>query len=98
MRDVRKRQEKTDAMFEPLVATVALLKTYGISVQDSVLKHLEARARAALRGVMSLLSLKLPHRLSPRLSQTLTDSLPDFFQTLPQTLSSALVELSSGRL
>eukprot|EP00227_Mantoniella_beaufortii_P011774 CAMPEP_0197579874 /NCGR_PEP_ID=MMETSP1326-20131121/3768_1 /TAXON_ID=1155430 /ORGANISM="Genus nov. species nov., Strain RCC2288" /LENGTH=4505 /DNA_ID=CAMNT_0043143449 /DNA_START=243 /DNA_END=13760 /DNA_ORIENTATION=+ len=41
MRDVRKRQEKTDAMFEPLVATVALLKTYGISVQDSVLKRLE---------------------------------------------------------
>ena len=26
MRDVRKRQEKTDAMFEPLTATVALLK------------------------------------------------------------------------
>ena len=41
MRDVRKRQEKTDAMFDPLIATVALLKTYGISMQDSTLKKLE---------------------------------------------------------
>ena len=41
MRDVRKRQEKTDAMFEPLTATVALLKTYGISVSEEVLRQLE---------------------------------------------------------
>jgi hypothetical protein len=38
------RQDKTDAMFEPLTATVALLKTYGIGMQDSVLKQLEAGA------------------------------------------------------
>ena len=41
MRDVRKRQEKTDAMFEPLTATVALLKTYGISVSEEILRQLE---------------------------------------------------------
>ena len=41
MRDVRKRQDKTDAMFDPLVQTVALLKTYGINLQDVVLKQLE---------------------------------------------------------
>ena len=41
MRDVRKRQDKTDVMFDPLVATVALLKTYGISVSEEVLKQLE---------------------------------------------------------
>ena len=41
MRDLRKRQEKTDVMFEPLVATVALLKTYGISISEDVLKQLE---------------------------------------------------------
>ena len=41
MRDVRKRQDKTDVMFDPLVATVALLKTYDISVSEEVLKQLE---------------------------------------------------------
>ena len=41
MRDVRKREVKTDAMFEPLMETVALLKTYGISVTEDVLRQLE---------------------------------------------------------
>ena len=41
MRDVRKRQDKTDVMFDPLVATVALLKTYDISVSEEVVKQLE---------------------------------------------------------
>jgi dynein heavy chain len=41
MRDVRKRQEKTDVMFEPLARTVELLKSYGISVREETLKQLE---------------------------------------------------------
>ena len=32
MRDVRVRAQRTDAMFEPLVETVAVLQKYGIEV------------------------------------------------------------------
>ncbi len=32
MRDVRVRTQRTDAMFEPLVETVAVLQKYGIQV------------------------------------------------------------------
>jgi HK97 family phage major capsid protein len=41
MRDVRKRQDRTDEMFEPLLATVSLLKTYGVTVTEDVLRQLE---------------------------------------------------------
>ena len=41
MRDIRKRADKTDNMVEPLRATVALLKTYGVSIPDATLKKLE---------------------------------------------------------
>ena len=41
MRDIRKRMDKTDAMFEPLKATVKLLKSYGIGLPDSVLAQLD---------------------------------------------------------
>jgi hypothetical protein len=41
MRDVRKRSERTDAMFEPLKETATLLHTFGIQLNDSVLKQLE---------------------------------------------------------
>jgi dynein heavy chain len=41
MRDVRKRTDRTDSMFEPLKETVALLHTFGIQLNDSVLKQLE---------------------------------------------------------
>eukprot|EP00854_Cymbomonas_tetramitiformis_P010885 gene10885-12880_t len=41
MRDIRKRQEKTDAMFDPLQQCVLLLKKYGISMNDKTLKSLE---------------------------------------------------------
>lgn len=41
MRDVRKRSDKTDNMFEPLRDTVALLTRFGITMTDVVLKQLE---------------------------------------------------------
>ncbi len=41
MRDIRKRSERTEAMFEPLQATVALLSRYNIALPESVLKQLE---------------------------------------------------------
>lgn len=41
MRDVRKRSDKTDNMFEPLKDTVALLTRFGITMTDVVLKQLE---------------------------------------------------------
>eukprot|EP00854_Cymbomonas_tetramitiformis_P002137 gene2137-2836_t len=41
MRDIRKRQEKTDAMFDPLQQCVLLLKKYGITLNDKTLKALE---------------------------------------------------------
>lgn len=41
MRDVRKRSERTDAMFEPLKETATLLHTFGIQLNDAVLKQLE---------------------------------------------------------
>ncbi|DBB00313.1 TPA: Dynein beta chain, flagellar outer arm [Trebouxia sp. C0004] len=41
MRDVRKRSDKTDNMFEPLRDTVSLLTKFSITVTDVVLKQLE---------------------------------------------------------
>ena len=41
MRDVRKRTDRTDSMFEPLKETVTLLHAFGIQLNDSVLKQLE---------------------------------------------------------
>ncbi|KAL6747291.1 flagellar outer dynein arm heavy chain beta [Haematococcus lacustris] len=41
MRDIRKRTERTDVMFEPLKETVALLHSFGIQMNDSVLQQLE---------------------------------------------------------
>lgn len=41
MRDVRKRSDKTDNMFEPLRNTVSLLTRFGITMTDVVLKQLE---------------------------------------------------------
>lgn len=36
MRDIRKRTDRTDAMFEPLKDTVTLLQNYGINLGDQV--------------------------------------------------------------
>jgi hypothetical protein len=41
VRDVRKRSDRTDAMFEPLKETAALLHAFGIQLGDGVLKQLE---------------------------------------------------------
>lgn len=41
MRDIRKRAERTEAAFEPLRATVALLKGYGIVLEEATLSQLE---------------------------------------------------------
>eukprot|EP00879_Flechtneria_rotunda_P005416 GHRR01005708.1.p1 GENE.GHRR01005708.1~~GHRR01005708.1.p1 ORF type:complete len:1495 (+),score=578.36 GHRR01005708.1:300-4784(+) len=41
MRDVRKRSDRTDAMFDPLKETSALLHAFGIQLGDNVLKQLE---------------------------------------------------------
>jgi dynein heavy chain len=41
MRDVRKRMDRTDAMFGPLKQTVTLLKKYGITLEEKTLRHLE---------------------------------------------------------
>eukprot|EP00232_Nephroselmis_pyriformis_P019075 CAMPEP_0182900652 /NCGR_PEP_ID=MMETSP0034_2-20130328/28990_1 /TAXON_ID=156128 /ORGANISM="Nephroselmis pyriformis, Strain CCMP717" /LENGTH=4527 /DNA_ID=CAMNT_0025034901 /DNA_START=131 /DNA_END=13711 /DNA_ORIENTATION=+ len=41
MRDIRKRADRTDNMFDPLRQTVTLLKKYGIALPDQVLKNLE---------------------------------------------------------
>lgn len=41
VRDVRKRSDRTDAMFEPLKDTAALLQAFGINLGDSVLKQLD---------------------------------------------------------
>ncbi|MEW5311809.1 MAG: hypothetical protein WDW38_003494 [Sanguina aurantia] len=41
MRDVRKRTERTDAMFDPLKETVAVLHGFGISMHENVLQQLE---------------------------------------------------------
>jgi hypothetical protein len=41
VRDVRKRSDRTDAMFEPLKETSALLTGFGIHLGDGVLKQLE---------------------------------------------------------
>jgi len=41
MRDVRKRMDRTDAMFDALKQTVTLLKKYGITLEDKVLRQLE---------------------------------------------------------
>eukprot|EP00882_Tetradesmus_deserticola_P009731 GHRQ01010278.1.p1 GENE.GHRQ01010278.1~~GHRQ01010278.1.p1 ORF type:complete len:796 (+),score=404.80 GHRQ01010278.1:482-2869(+) len=41
MRDVRKRGDRTDAMFEPLKDSATLLQTVGIQLGDGVLKQLE---------------------------------------------------------
>ena len=41
MRDIRKRTDRTEAAFEPLRATVALLKGYGIQLEETTLSQLE---------------------------------------------------------
>jgi dynein heavy chain len=41
MRDVRKRSDRTDAMFEPLKDSATLLQAVGIQLGDGVLKQLE---------------------------------------------------------
>ena len=41
MRDIRKRSERTDNMFEPLRSTVATLSTFGIHLGETVLEQLE---------------------------------------------------------
>lgn len=41
VRDVRKRSDRTDAMFDPLKETAALLHAFGIQLGDNVLKQLE---------------------------------------------------------
>jgi dynein heavy chain, axonemal len=41
MRDVRKRADRTDSMFDPLKDTVALLQLFGIQLNEAVLKQLE---------------------------------------------------------
>eukprot|EP00951_Prasinocladus_malaysianus_P003015 scaffold21499_cov40-Prasinocladus_malaysianus.AAC.1 len=41
MRDIRKRTDKTDNMFEPLKQTVQLLLQYQVSLPEEVLKQLE---------------------------------------------------------
>ncbi|KAK9866454.1 hypothetical protein WJX84_011662 [Apatococcus fuscideae] len=41
MRDIRKRSDRTEAMFDPLQSTVALLSRYNIVLPDSVLSKLE---------------------------------------------------------
>lgn len=41
MRDIRKRTDKTDNMFDPLRQTVTLLKNYGVMIGDATLKKLE---------------------------------------------------------
>ena len=39
MRDIRKRSEKSDNMFDPLKDTVSLLSNYGVSFTEKVNKH-----------------------------------------------------------
>ena len=39
MRDIRKRAERTDNMFEPLKDTVSLLHNFGIQLPDTVLQQ-----------------------------------------------------------
>lgn len=41
MRDIRKRADRTDAMFQPLKESVSLLQQFGITLNDSVLQQLE---------------------------------------------------------
>ena len=41
MRDIRKRTDKTDNMFEPLKQTVQMLLQYDVSIPEAVLKQLE---------------------------------------------------------
>lgn len=41
MRDVRKRSERTDAMFDPLKDAATLLTSVGVTLGDGVLKQLE---------------------------------------------------------
>ena len=41
MRDIRVRDERTQAMFTPLKETVALLKQYGVPVRDETLSQLD---------------------------------------------------------
>ena len=70
MRDVRKRSDKTDNMFEPLRDTVALLTRFGITMTDVVLKQLEVRwhgspsRRRCSKGT-ALLSSPIHAEISP---------------------------------
>lgn len=41
MRDIRKRADRTDAMFQPLKESVSLLQQFGITLNDAVLQQLE---------------------------------------------------------
>jgi len=61
MRDVRKRADRTDASFEPLRAAVALLKGYGIAMEEATLAQLDQGPMAwgALRKRMLNLREKL---------------------------------------
>lgn len=42
---VRKRQEATDSMFEPLQDTIMLLEGYGETIPEYVYSHMEVRHR-----------------------------------------------------
>ena len=41
MRDIRVRDDRTQACFAPLKETVQLLKAYGVPVKDETVSHLE---------------------------------------------------------
>lgn len=41
IRDIRKRADRTDNMFDPLKATVALLRSHGIQMSDQIVKRLD---------------------------------------------------------
>lgn len=58
MRDVRVRTQRTDAMFEPLVETVAVLQKYGIQVCDMTITC-EQRV-AAIRRTLPCQTIALP--------------------------------------
>lgn len=50
MRDVRKRSERTDALFEPLRETVAALQGAGVALPDGVLRQVRVRAELGTAG------------------------------------------------
>jgi hypothetical protein len=71
VRDVRKRSDRTDAMFEPLKETASLLHAFGIQLGDNVLKQLEnadlrwaLQASGRLSKALLFVSGFLPERAS----------------------------------